>query len=264
MEPTEKGVCRVSLVPVRGQPSHTSEMTTQLLFGDHYEVIDQSEQGDWFKIKIHFDSYEGWISGWNHYQISQEYFDQINNSDYKICTDHTATIFFKKHYIHVLLGSILPISTNELFRLEEQLAYDGKSKSLSQRRDFEFLREIALKYMHAPYVWGGKAPFGIDCSGLTQQVFKICGYRLKRDSSEQALQGNEVRFEDRKPGDLAFFVDKNQKISHVGIILEDNKIIHASGVVRIDALTENGIFSEEPNDLTHQFLSLRRIIKHRP
>lgn len=263
MEPTEKGVCRLSLAPVRGNPSHQSEMTTQLLFGDHYEVIDQSEQGDWLKIRNYFDSYEGWISRLNHYRITQEYFDQINNSDYKICTDHSATIFFKKHYIHVLLGSVLPISTNELFRIEEQLAYDGQSKSLSQRRDFEFLKEIALKYMDAPYMWGGKNPFGIDCSGFTQQVFKICGYRLKRDSSEQALQGREVRFEDRQPGDLAFFVDKNQKISHVGIILENDNIIHVSGVVRIDTLTEQGIFNLEQNIHTHQFLSLRRIIKYR-
>jgi len=263
MEPTEKGVCRLSLVSVRENPTHRSEMTTQLLFGDHYEVIDQSEDKGWFKIRIHFDAYQGWISNRSHYRISQEYFEQINNSDYKICTDHSATIFFKKHYIHVLLGSVLPISTNELFRLEEQLAFDGMSKSLSQRRDFEFLKEMAFKYMHAPYLWGGKTPFGIDCSGFTQQVFKICGYGLKRDSSEQALQGEEVQFQDRKPGDLAFFVDNNQKISHVGIVLEQDKVIHASGSVRIDGISEKGIFNEEQNEQTHQLISVRRIIKHR-
>ncbi len=264
MESIEKGVCRLSLIAVQAQPSHQSEMTTQLLFGDHYEAVEKSEEEDWLKIKVHFDGFEGWISSLNHYRISQEYFDQINNSDYKICTDHSATIFFKKHYIHVLLGSVLPISTNELFRIEEQLAFDGKSKSLSQRRDSEFMKDIALKYMHAPYVWGGKTPFGIDCSGFTQQVFKICGYRLKRDSSEQALQGNEIQFQDREPGDLAFFVDKDQKVSHVGIVLEDDNIIHASGVVRIDKVTEQGIFNVEQQDLTHQLVSLRRIIKYRP
>ena len=264
MEPTEKGVCRLSLIPVRESPSHSSEMTTQLLFGDHYEIIEETDQKDWKKIRIHFDSYEGWIPRLSHYQISQEYFDQINNSDYKICTDHSATIFFKKHYIHVLLGSILPISTNELFRVEEQLAFDGMSKSLSQRRDFEFLKEMAFKYMHAPYVWGGKTPFGIDCSGFTQQVFKICGYRLKRDSSQQALQGDEVAFDQRKPGDLAFFVDKNQKISHVGIVLEEDRIIHASGSVRVDGISEEGVFNQDLNELTHRLISVRRIIKHRP
>ncbi len=265
MEILEKGICRLTVVPIRNKPSNRSEMVTQLLFGDHYQVLEPSEDQQWLRIKIFFDGYEGWLSNLNHFQISQEYFDQINNSDYKICTDHSASIYFQNHYIHILLGSILPISTNELFKMEEQLAFNGESKSLGQKRDFEFIKETALKYLHSPYQWGGKTPYGIDCSGFTQQVFKIGGYKLLRDTYQQVSQGNEVSdIKEAKPGDLGFFSKNGDKISHVGILFAQDQIIHASGKVKIDQLDSQGIFSEELNKYTHKLLTLRRVLKFGP
>ncbi|MDH5474770.1 MAG: C40 family peptidase [Cyclobacteriaceae bacterium] len=260
MQIGEKGICRLSLVPVREGGNDASEMITQLLFGDHYEVTTVSEDEKWLKIKIIFDEYEGWIDAKQHTLITQEYFDQINHSNYKISLDISSSILHNKHHINVLLGSVLPISTNELFKMEEQLAFNGESKSLAEKRDFEYLKQVALKYINAPYQWGGKSPFGIDCSGFTQQTFRICGYKLKRDAYQQYEQGVSVN-DEVLPGDLVFFNNNKGKIIHVGIVLENQAVIHASGKVRIDRLDEKGIYNEEQRKYSHQFVGARRVLK---
>lgn len=262
MEPGEKGISRLSVVPVRSEASDKSEQVTQLLFGDHYTVIELSENQKWVRIEISFDGYQGWIDRKQHYMISEAYFNQINSSDYKICTDLTTSILYKKHHISIVMGSILPIATNELFKMEEQLAFNGESKSLSQKREYDFLKEIALKYLNAPYQWGGRSPFGIDCSGFTQNVFRICGYTIARDASQQVRLGTDVPvLEDSRAGDLAFFSGESGDITHVGIILDDNHIIHSSGKVRIDEIDAQGIKQIPSGQITHKLASIRRIIK---
>ncbi len=257
-----KGVCRLSIVPVRAAAADQSEQVTQLLFGDHYTIIDVSESGKWLKIKIYFDDYEGWIDAKQHYPVSDEYYEQINNSDYKITLDYTSNILFKKKLINIVIGSVLPIATNELFKMEEQLAFNGDAKSLNQRREFDFIKVIAFRYINSPYLWGGKSPFGIDCSGFVQQVFKIAGYRLQRDARKQAVQGEKVDgLEQASPGDLLYFSNNEGRINHVGILLEDNEVIHASGQVKVDKVDEKGIYSENDELYTHQLAAIRRVLK---
>jgi hypothetical protein len=257
----EKGICRLSIIPVRAEFSDAAEMVTQLLFGDHYTVIELSKDLKWIKIKVFFDGYEGWIDAKQFHYITDEYFDQINNSDYKICTDLTASILYHKNLIAVTVGAVIPISTNEIFAIEEHLGFNGEAKSLSARRDFDFMKNICKKYMNAPYLWGGKSPFGIDCSGFTQIVFKICGYNLKRDASQQVEQGKKINgLENAMAGDLAFFRNEHQKVTHVGILLENQEIIHASGKVKIDFLDENGIFNAEQKGYTHYLTDIKRVL----
>jgi hypothetical protein len=258
----EKGICRICIVPVRREPSDKAEMVTQLLFGDHYTVMEYSGDGKWVRISIYYDEYEGWIDVKQHKRISEEYFEEINNNEFRICTDLIAPILYKKKPLQIVLGSILPLAHTELFDIEEQFAFNGEAKRLGQRREFDFLKFITLKYLNAPYLWGGKSPFGIDCSGFTQMVFKLTGYRLKRDTSQQVLQGENIAgLEEALPGDLIFCRNEDKQISHVGILLEDKKIIHASGSVRVDFLDERGIFNRSMNEYTHRMAEIKRILR---
>jgi gamma-D-glutamyl-L-lysine dipeptidyl-peptidase len=261
MDTQINGICRLGLVPVRAEPSDRAEMVTQLLFGDHYTVMTFSENRKWLKIKIEFDDYEGWIDVKQHTGISGEYFNHLNSTEFKISTDITSTILYKKRLVQIVIGSMLPISSSELFEVHEQFAFNGASKNIGEKQGFEFLKQTVNSYLSAPYLWGGKSPFGIDCSGLTQQLFKMCGYRLKRDARQQFGQGEKVAFESARPGDLAFFENEKKEIIHVGIVMEQGEIIHASGFVRKDKLDEMGIYNEELSSHTHSLAGLRRIFK---
>ena len=250
----------MTIVPMRDKASDKSEMISQLLFGESFKIIQVSEDKKWWKIQDDFDGYTGWIDKKQGKEISHDYYHQIQALEYKISTDIISSILYKKQLLNIVIGSILPITSSELFEMQEQFAFNGESKNLGKKSDYEELKKIALKYLNSPYLWGGKTPFGIDCSGFTQQVFKVCGYTLKRDSHQQYMQGKKVKFSETLPGDVAFFSNDQEKIIHVGIVLEDRKIIHASGKVRIDLLDEKGIFNEEINEYTHKLAGLRRLL----
>ena len=251
----------MAVVPVRKDPREAGEQLTQLLFGDHYEVLDLSQDKKWLQIRIYSDHTVGWLDGKQHHSISKEYFEQINATDYKITTDIASAVLYKKNPLTIVMGSIVPISNSELFKIEEQFAFNGESKSLGQRRDVDYLKNIARKYLQAPCQAGGKSPFGIDPSGLVQMIFKITGYSLPRDIHQQSLAGKKMKsFDEALPGDLAFFYEKGNEVSHVGIILDGDKIIHASGHVRMDRITEEGILNPDTKIYTHLLHSIRRII----
>jgi hypothetical protein len=260
METLDFGVCRLSVVPVRKDPADQSEQVTQLLFGEDYEVLEVKDK-KWLRIRINFDQYEGWIDARQHHSISKDYFDYISRAEFKITTDLTSSLLYNKIPLAILIGSIIPISSAELFKMEEQFAFNGESKNLGLKRELEFLKVTAQKYLNAPYQWGGKSPFGIDCSGFVQMVFKICGYKLQRDASQQVHQGRTVNdLDEAQSGDIAFFKNTEGKIIHTGIIIGENKIIHASGRVRIDALNEQGILNLETKIYTHELAAIRRIL----
>jgi hypothetical protein len=257
----EYGVCRLSLVSVRKEPSDKAEQVTQLLFGDHYEITEKSKDGKWLKVLIYYDQYDGWIDAKQHHVISDDYFNYVNKAEFKITTDITSSLLYNKSPIAVLMGSIIPISSSELFKMEEQFAFNGDTKNVGQKREYDYVKAIAQKYVNAPYLWGGKSPFGIDCSGFTQMVFKICGYKLYRDSSQQANQGKVVKgIHEYLPGDLAFFDNNEGQIIHVGILLDKDRIIHASGRVRVDNINDEGILNQETKVYTHHLSHIRRVL----
>ena len=261
METIDYGVCRLALTAVRHAPHAKATQVTQLLFGDHYEVAKRTDGEEWVYIRIHFDGSEGWIDGEQHHSISKDYFDQINHANFKITTDLTCNILFKKSPITILLGSIVPISNSELFKMEEQFAFNGEAKSIGQKREMEFVKSIAMKYLNAPHLPGGKSPFGIDAAGLVQMVFKIGGYTLPQGVQAQFLEGKTISsLSQSHAGDLAFFCGKDESISHVGIIIGEEKVIHSHGRVRVDMLTETGIVNTESKKCTHSLKEIKRIV----
>lgn len=247
------GCCQLSIVPVRAEASDKIEMVTQLLFGDVFEIIDKKPK--WVKIKNAFDDYEGWIDANQFLEINAEQFLSLKNNLLNCSTDLVEYVQdTKQQLLPICMGSSLCGMTELGFNFDVNI-----NRGAIQR---DQLIPTALFYLNSPYQWGGKSPFGIDCSGFTQIVYKVCGIKLKRDSAEQAQQGQTLSFiEEAQPGDLAFFDNDEGRIIHVGLIMKNNFIIHAHGKVRIDRIDHTGIFNAETKAYSHM---LRVIKSHKP
>ena len=253
------GISNLSIVPCRKDPSDSSEMVTQLLFGEHFEILEK--QAKWSLIKIAHDSYECWIGNKQYATISEAFADSLNKKNYSLSNDLLQIATNKKNEVFPLvLGSVLPYFRSGIFNIEkEEYNYEGETIAFKKNR--KQIIKNAFLYLNAPYLWGGRSPFGIDCSGLTQMAYKLSGLALLRDAKQQAEQGITLSFlEEAEPGDLAFFDNEEGKIIHVGIILENNQILHASGKVRIDTIDHFGIFNNNSQNYTHQLRLIKNIL----
>ena len=255
------GVTTLSIVPGRGEPADSSEMTTQLLFGDHYKVID--ERAKWVKVRVALDNYECWIDRKQHQAISEQTYLAIHQAKFTPRSTELLGIVQKEDESMqpIVLGSALPFLTEGTIHLEEQ-KFDFKGEHTSnQQLPKSKLVENACMFLNAPYLWGGKSPLGIDCSGYAQIVYLLQGISLPRDAYQQAEIGQTLSFiEESEPGDLAFFDNDEGHIVHVGFMLENNYIIHASGHVRIDRIDHQGIFNVDTRTYSHKLRLIKKII----
>ena len=246
------GICNLSIVPLRAEAADSSELVTQVLYGEVFKVLESRKK--WSRIRLAFDSYEAWIDNKQFLFIEEENYNDISRQTPIVCEDLVDMVSTKdKQMLSIVMGS----SLNGLTILN----HDFEGSSVEAKFAKDNLIDTALLYLNTPYLWGGKTPFGIDCSGFTQMVYKLNGYRLKRDASQQVEQGEALSFiEESEPGDLAFFDNTEGDITHVGIIMKDNYIIHAHGKVRIDRLDHTGIFNIQTSLHTHKLRVIKRII----
>ena len=251
------GICELANIPLRFEPNDRSEIVSQVLFGEFFEITETHK--NWLKIKLHDDGYEGFIDIKQSRTLSEIEYNNLADAKIVLNGDLVEYITTKENMlIPIPLGASLsfldfPVINTCKFQFEGL-----KTDSIQPKSK---LIETAFLYLNAPYLWGGKTPFGIDCSGFTQMVYKLNGYSILRDASQQATLGEALSFiEESEPGDLAFFDNEEGKIIHVGIIMNDNYIIHASGKVRIDRVDHLGIFNAETNRHTHKLRVIKRII----
>lgn len=227
-----KGICNVSIAPLRADSSDKSEIVSQLLYGESADIIEVKD--NWTKIITHYDNYEAWMDTKQISPVSDEFVTSRKRNLVKEPFQSTMTECGK---VLLSMGSEVNFETTAPTR--------GRDLS-------ESIVNCAKEFLNVPYLWGGKSFFGIDCSGFTQIIYKIHGIKIPRDAYQQAEIGDALTFiEEAKPGDLAFFENKDGRIHHVGIILADQKIIHAHGKVRIDSLDSTGIFNKDQNRHTH-------------
>lgn len=247
------GICPLSIVPVRSNPDDAAEMVSQVLYGEHFKVLECRRS--WSRIRIAYDNCEGWVSNLQINFIEPDTFDTLENSKIYRCSGELIS------FVETSASILLPITIGSSPQNASLLSHIFESTTEPAKSKKHNLVQTALLFLNAPYLWGGKTPFGIDATGLTQMVYKINGYRLLRSVSEQAAQGNPLSFiEESEPGDLAFFDNKDGEIHHVGIIMAHNYIIHVDGKVRIDRLDHTGIFNADDSAYSYQLRVIKKIV----
>lgn len=237
----DKGICVVTVAPVRAENSDRAEIVTEILFGESADILEVNK--NWTKIKMHYDNYEGWMDTKQIRPVTDEY---LANRKVTLITEDFSSVMTNDGKTLLSMGS------------------EVEFPAVASRRSHDVRESIALtakEFLNIPYLWGGKSFFAVDCSGFVQLVYKIHNIKMPRDTYQQAEVGEALSFvEESQPGDLAFFENSEGKIIHVGIMLENQKIIHASGKVRIDTLDSSGIFNKEMNKHTHKLRVIKSVL----
>ena len=244
-------MCNLTIIPLRKEPFDQSEMVNQILHGETFKIIKNNKK--WSKVSLLHDSYEGWICNKQFIEISNEEIHQLNSTK----TVFSSETIYSCSTKYILLGSILPSFETEKFNINNT-NYIFKGKTTIGYKRKEKIVENAKLLLNPPYLWGGRSILGIDCSGFTQLIYRMNGINIPRDAYQQAEIGKNICLNESNKGDLAFF-EKENKITHVGIIINKNEIIHASGHVRIDKIDKNGIFDKKNQEYTHNLKLIKKI-----
>ncbi len=261
----EFGITLLSIIPIRKESNDKSEMTSQLLFGECFRVLEI--KNEWVFIESFYDNYLGWVDENMITEINPDTYEALASGNPVIIRQRTVNLILEdKSVLQIVAGSTIPFYDSDA----SQFSIENRKFKISEKLDlpdFKNIREeisdISLLYYNSPYLWGGRTPFGIDCSGFTQIVYKICYIRLPRNAGQQFGCGKIIsNLGHSEKGDLAFFSrSRANDITHSGILLGDNKIIHASGRVKIDRIDEKGIFDEVTNTYTHRLVGIKNVIE---
>lgn len=236
------GICDISVLALRKEASHRSEMVSQLLYNEFYEIV--TEESDWTLIRCMEDGYEGWVPSIQVHRIEEDIYGKLSKSPRYII--HQPVLEYQG--LQLGLGTVL-------FECMEG------TKAIPRTFDPALMIDFGKRFLNVPYLWGGRSIFGIDCSGFVQVCARAAGLMLPRDASQQIEKGDMVYFlPEAQFGDLAFFSNSEGKIVHVGMMLNDSQILHSSGRVRIDAIDQTGIFNKERNEHTHHLLTIKRYV----
>lgn len=255
----EYGVCILSNIAMRISADHRSTMVSQLLFGDVFRVVETKDE--WIFIQLDYDRSEGWVPINQITVLEEAEYEKINGAGLGVSNEYIDFLEDKNHkLLPVVLGSTFPGIKNKVFDINDN-TYNFSGEVIRVKQPKPAIVNTAFKYLNAPFLYGGRTPFGIDSSGLVQLAYKINGYKLPRDVGQQAGQGEVLSFiEESEAGDLAFFDNADGEIIHVGILLQDNHIIHVDGKVRIDRIDQSGLFNTTKNRHTHKLRVIKKIL----
>jgi len=257
------GYCNTSLAAMRAEPSERSEMVSQMFFCEVFTILENTVK--WLFIRCENDGYTGWIDRKQFVSMTEKEYATWRGRSIAFPKDLVMELTNKSsgESIRIFHGTSLPINLQGLIEMNGQI-WEQKGEifyrpTTSQKKIN--IVEMAKNYYYVPYLWGGKSCFGCDCSGFVQTIYNMNGILIKRDASQQAREGETVNLIDEAmPGDLIFFDNQEGDIIHVGILLENQHIIHASGYVRIDKIDHFGIFNTQQQTYTHKLRIIKRYL----
>lgn len=254
------GICLLSCVPLLRSPEFWGELASELLFGEHFEILDK--QGVFAKVRMAYDAYEGWVDLRQTAPIDIDEFNRLNAAIPAVSLDAVAATRIDGDQVMVLRGSSLPFfDKGKCVVGGRKFSFAGNVRISNQPMTSEELLDVARSYLNTPYRWGGRTPFGIDCASFVQIVFKAFNIHLPRETFQQKQQGKKIgSITDAEIGDLAFFTSISEGLPHVGLLLGDS-VIHACGTVRVDAVDKTGLFDRRIEKYTYHLTDIRRVAK---
>ena len=255
----EYGIVQASFIPVRREPASQSEMTSQLLFGEIFEINEGNRQ--WLLIRNRYDGYEGWISPQMTTLFSEETLMEYEAMEATPVKDRFCSVRGPAGSLLIPAGSMLYRRKGDTRLIRCGNTFEIETPQEKPAEDhLDALEKVVGQLLNVPYLWGGKSSFGTDCSGLVQTVFRILGIPLLRDASQQVGQGKTVNMmTESRTGDLLFFDNEEGEIVHTGIMLGNGAVVHASGCVKVAAIDHQGIYNREKGEYTHRLRIIKRI-----
>lgn len=253
-------ICIVPAAPLRKEEDHRSEMISQVLFGEIAELLEEGKS--FSRIRCLYDGYEGWCQT---NQLTGIEGSLAENCPQALTAGWDTVILLNNHPMHLSLGSSLGILRQGKATLGKyRISCNGQTLDpAGSLFSADAITSLAMQFLNTPYLWGGRSVSGIDCSGFVQQLFRFFNRSLPRDAYQQAELGEPVGFlQEVTCGDLAYFDNEEGRITHVGLLLNSDTIIHASGKVRIDKIDNMGIVNSDTRERTHRLRIIKRYFRH--
>ncbi len=263
------GICLITVASLRHEPIHRSELVNQVLFGECVQIIDRRK--DWFQVETLDDQYPGWIHKAQLTVLPGDDFESIMKKKHRLllsalstATEENAGQPSGPAYRKTMMisgGSSIYTGDNQSMIVAGKKFLFSDEMMDAETKKKDAIPEFAKVFLSVPYLWGGRSAFGFDCSGFVQLVYKMAGFNIPRDSAMQAQEGEQVHLlPEAVPGDLVFFDNEEEVITHVGILLNDKQVIHAYGKVRVDHIDHQGIFNPEDNMYSHRLRLIKRLM----
>lgn len=224
-------IARAATAPVCREPNLRAEQVTQFVLGETARVLEA--QGQWRRIRLDHDHYEGWV-----------------HLGYALETDHEIARGWRESAGGWSEGCVVRTEHGVLVRLPIRARVgfahprvdlpDGRRATVIAGEVTPYPRVVARAravspdlwarraFAGTPYQWGGVTPWGVDCSGLVQTTFLARGTHLPRDAAEQAASGHPVAPGTHRPGDLLFFAERGDRITHVALAGPEDTLVHST------------------------------------
>jgi cell wall-associated NlpC family hydrolase len=251
--------CQVSVAYLKAAADHNAPLLSQVLFGEQVFLLRKIGR-HWMKVQCSWDRVEGWVDP-KQFHINDKHpqFDKFTPRTFAL--DHMHPIISEKASIPIIIGSnLLQCDGLNVKMPFGKYQYTGQIIDLEQSLESrKLLINVARRFLQTPYLMGGRSILGTDSTGFIQLAYKLIGINLPRRADEMVLLGTDVGFvNEAREGDIAFYEDKHSQIVHTGIVLEDSKVLHTYGKVRIDHLDQQGIYIKRRRSYIYKLRTIRR------